>query len=182
MKEAEYLEHIWQDLEKGISKKGHPFKLATLATIVNANELKQRTLVLRAITNQKTLIFYTDFRSNKVSQVLRNSAASLLFYNDEQKLQISLKGKVTIHTKGDLWKEHLSKISKDSEDDYNTLHAPGTTIEEKEELERVSNLNFCLLEFKIFTIDYLQLHKDKDHQRLIFNKTANVWKGDFVVP
>lgn len=182
MKESAYLEHTWHELNKGITVNSHPFRFCTLATSIDKNELKQRTLVLRSITEDKTLVFYTDFRSDKVAQILRNAAGSLLFYHPQKGLQLSLKGKVTILTNGLVWEKHIKNIDQTAKDDYNTLNAPGTVLENPEKLERNSKLNFCVLEFEISTIDYLQLNRDQDHIRLIFNNTANKWKGNFVVP
>jgi len=182
MEETAYLENAWVELEKGISEHGHPFRFCTLATLINRNEIKQRTLVLRRITEDRTLIFYTDFRSDKVTQVFNNAGGSLLFYHHDKSLQLSLQGKVSIHTKDALYKENLERIDKGAVSDYNTVLPPGTTLKKPMYIERDSRINFCILEFRITSIDYLQLHKDSDHTRLIFNRTINTWQGDFVVP
>ncbi len=157
MEESHFLENTWNELNNAITIKDHPFRFCTLATRVDKNELKQRILVLRAITDENTLIFYTDFRSNKVSQILQNSTGSILFYNPEKSLQLSLKGKLSINTKGSLWEAHVKKIENKAKDDYNTVQPPGSILENSTDLERYSRLNFCVLEFKIKTIDYLAI-------------------------
>ena len=84
------------ELRKGTSKKGHPFRYFTLATIGQGPIPRLRTVVLRRVSEDFKLIFYTDRRSKKIQHIKENSSVSLLFYHPKQLLQLKIEGKADI--------------------------------------------------------------------------------------
>ena len=70
MKE-QLLDKIHRELINGYVKKKHPFRYFSLAT-VEENQPMQRTVVLRKVLKDFTLVFFTDSRSAKVEQLLKN--------------------------------------------------------------------------------------------------------------
>ena len=83
--EQEILEKVKFELINGYAKKRHPFRYFTLSTIHN-NSPRQRTVVLRKLLDDFTILFYTDKRSTKIEDLNMNNAVSALFYQQKKLL------------------------------------------------------------------------------------------------
>lgn len=87
----------WIRLVNGAVKSRDPFHTPAVATI-NNGEVHMRTVVLRrALPLIKVLRFHTDIRSNKWKELESTPAISLLFYDASSRIQLRVKGKVTLH-------------------------------------------------------------------------------------
>lgn len=160
----------------------HPFTVCSLATITKNGDVKQRTVNFRKLTSSRSLLFYTDSRSAKVSHLHNNPSASVLFYNPVIQLQIYISGKVIIHTHNSLWEDHRLKIEGKSINDYNTKSPPGKKIKNPVSVKRTTDLNFALLELRPDFIEYLKLKIDPNRVRAIFKKNEEEWEKTFLVP
>lgn len=176
------LEEAWKELKDATTLKGHPFRFCSLATAGNIENIMQRTVILREITESKTLIFYTDKRSGKVNQIKINPFGSVLFYNPKKSLQLIIKGEIEIIVRGENWGDHKSKIEGKSTNDYNSKLSPGEAVKNPFILNRSDELNFSLLEFKPLSIEYLKLKNNTNHLRAVFNLNEDNWEETFLVP
>ncbi len=172
----------WAALNFAASGKEHPFNCCSLATIGKNASVRQRTVILRGITEEKSLLFYTDLRSTKIKQLQQNPKANGLFYDPKIQLQLIFKGEIVIHTNDELWEEHRDKIDGKAINNYNSLLPPGKPIKNPFTVERTQRLNFALLEFKPIRMEFLKLKEDSNHLRARFRFEEGIWKQTFLVP
>ena len=175
---------VFSELEKGASKKKHPFKNVVLTT-VNKKMPISRWVVFRKLTSQQNLLIYTDFRSEKIKNLEKNSYCGLLFYNNKQGLQIYFNTTSTIHQKNDLTKKYWHGIVGTSSENYTTKYPPGSPINNIDEGHKIDkdlkDKYFSIIELCPIKMSVLQLRRD-GHVRASFTKINNEWKGSFIVP
>ncbi|HSM63677.1 MAG TPA: pyridoxamine 5'-phosphate oxidase family protein [Gillisia sp.] len=175
-------QEAWKALNLAASGKENPFNFCTLATLGKNASVSQRTVILRGITEDKSLLFYTDLRSTKIKQIQRNPKANCLFYDPKNQLQLIFKGEIIIHKDDEIWEEHKDRIDGNSINNYNSLLAPGKPIKNPFTVERTETLNFGLLEFKPVRMEYLKLKEDSNHLRARLLLDKGIWKQTFLVP
>lgn len=175
------LEEVKQELVSGPSKKRHPFRYFTLATLKNG-EPKQRTVVLRKTLADLSLVFYTDKRTEKIKELQSNAKFSALFYHPKKLLQIRVEGKAELIKDADEIAKYWHTVQQASRKDYTSSKAPGTPINNPEEVAYESEENyFCPVKLVPNSIEYLQL-KRPNHVRVLFSKTDKDWFSEFLVP
>jgi pyridoxamine 5'-phosphate oxidase len=178
----QFLDEAKDELQKSLVKKGHPFRYFTLATVGLDKMARLRTVVLRKITQDLKLIFYTDRRSKKITHITENSKVSLLFYHPKLMLQLKIEGKARIVSDEDVLKTYWNGIQPNSRKDYITQQAPGSTLKSPDKVEYLDEGNyFCIVEIEPFKIEYLKL-KRPNHLRVRFSKDNDKWDGEFLVP
>ncbi|WP_029489570.1 pyridoxamine 5'-phosphate oxidase family protein [Aquimarina agarivorans] len=169
---------LFNELNTGIKTPKHPYRYACLASVSEQIPI-QRMVVVRNI-NDNSITIYTDSRTKKVTDFIKNTNASLLFYNYEQMKQIQLKGSISVETNvnSELW----DTISEKAQRDYTTNLAPGTEINHPKDVAyQKEYIHFCKLTFTFSKIDYLEI-KRPNHIRASFRLENNVWDGNFIVP
>ena len=174
----------WNDL-KTLCKPDHDFYTAVLSTI---NEVKpsSRIIVIREIQlDLNKLIFYTDFRSEKVKQLKQNPNCQLLFYNRESRYQLILSCKANLEEDSDVVDGHWQNIGR--KDAYQTLDAPGTVLESltsaaiiDPELADGGKDNFAVFACMIEQINVLQIGSPNKRYRFILKDGE--WQSLNLVP
>ena len=169
--------NIFNEIEKGITISGHPFKFGCLSSILN-NSPEQRMVVIRKLIHNE-LTIYTDKRSPKVDQFISNPKASILFYDTSKMTQIILKGSITINEDKnlDIWK-HIPEFA---HKDYTTSLAPGTPITTSKSDYKPEVPNFCYLQFNFNYIEYLSIGNPYN-TRAQFKLIDAEWEGSYMVP
>ncbi len=170
------------ELQRGVHKKGHSFRYGTLATVGLETMPRLRTVVLRKVSEDLKLTFFTDKRSKKLIHIKENNKVSMLFYDPKQLLQLKVEG--LAYTIGDatILKKYWSGVQPNSRKDYTTKHAPGSSISNHDKVEYLDDENyFCIVEIEPFRIEYLKL-KRPHHLRVQFSKKEEEWVGEFLVP
>ena len=172
---------IWKLLEIGLSNRNDPFHLPAFICS-NQNSVSGKIVVLRGVNKEnKNLWFHTDVRSNKIKILKKNPSASFLFYNKSEKVQLRVSVNIIINYKNNFTNQSWKKTAHMSRQCYLGEISPGTealeptsgltddidnskyTIEESE----VGYKNFCIIEGKIKSIEWLYL-ASKGHRRAIF--------------
>ncbi len=177
-----FFQELKEELQKGATKKGHPFHYFTLGTVGLDPMARLRTVVLRKVSEDLVLTFYTDKRSKKITHIKENNKISLLFYHPEKLLQLKIEGIATITTDAATRKKFWDNIELNSRKDYITKDAPGSAIEDPDTLEYLKDENyFCVVEINPFKVEYLKL-KRPNHLRIRFSKNENEWQSEFLVP
>ncbi|MFS4415139.1 pyridoxamine 5'-phosphate oxidase family protein [Maribacter sp. 2307ULW6-5] len=177
-----FFEEAKDALQKGVVKKGHPFRYFTLGTVGLDSVARLRTVVLRRITPDLKLVFYTDRRSKKVLHIKENPKVSCLFYHPKQLLQLKLEGHATIVKDQKTLEKYWHGVPPNNRKDYLTQQAPGTALKNPDELQYLNEENhFCLVEVELFKMEYLKL-KRPNHLRIRFSKEGGAWQGTFLVP
>ncbi|WP_276391191.1 pyridoxamine 5'-phosphate oxidase family protein [Eudoraea chungangensis] len=181
-KTDQLFEEVVQELDKGVTEKGHPFRTFVLGTTGLEKIARQRTVVLRGLTKDLEICFYTDYRSKKVVHIKENNKVGLLFYHPEKRLQIKLEGLARIVSNTSEVLERWNTMSKTAKKDYTTTKAPGSELGDSEPLEFLSERNyFCEVQIKPFKIEYLKLQAPQ-HLRIRFSSSHGLWNGEFLVP
>jgi len=177
----ETFEALILELEKGIHTKGHPFRYFTLGTINSTNEPKLRTVVLRELNSDLKVVFYTDNRSPKVSQLQANDKVSALFYHPDKLIQIIIQGKTTVITNQEVLEPYWNKVLPHARKDYTSMLAPSTLLDNKKTIQYKQENHFSIIEITPYTIEVLDLKKP-NHQRVLFQKENKKWNGKLLVP
>ena len=179
--ELEFLEKARRELINGYAKKRHPFRYFTIATM-HGDAPRQRTVVLRKLLPDFSLLVYTDKRSKKVKDIMQNPAVSALFYHPKQLLQLRVDANAKLITDKEQLQRYWQNIPENSRKDYITTVAPGTEISNPDHVSYDPDTNyFKALRLIPNTIEYLQL-KRPNHLRIRFTKDVGEWTGQFLVP
>ncbi len=179
-------EKIFNDLKDelkiGLTEKNHPFKLATLATVGLDKMARLRTVVVRQLSDDLNITFYTDKRSKKVTHIIENNKVSMLFYHPEKRIQLKMEGIATIIKNLEILEKHWAKISENAKKDYTTDKAPGSSIKQNDKVEYLNDTHhFCLINIELRKIEYLKLNTDQ-HTRIRYSLNNGIWTSEFLVP
>ncbi|TFV96167.1 general stress protein [Algoriphagus kandeliae] len=185
-KESDSLEEIWQvvkhELHRGALDAKHPFHWVNLGT-VSSDFPSVRTVVLRKVSEEFHFFVYTDYRSEKCSDLKINPNATLHFYHPKKQVQIRVKAQTKLHYQDELAREIWRTIPAQRRSEYSAAKAPGTPIPHFQAGSKEGNPSdhfLCVLEFLPIEIELLQLQR-KGHLRLFFSKKEN-WQGTWMVP
>lgn len=176
------LEDIWSSIKdhlgQGIARRGHPFRLMTLATMDRNYIPCQRTVVLRAFdSGSMTLRFYTDTRSAKVIHLSDSPNCNIHFYHSRLRMQLSISAIATQVDENQV-SEILENLNHTK--DYRSIEAPGSLLNFIDDLAYADEIHFTAIDLKCMQIDFLQL-SDSDHARVRFQRKFG-WQGQWLVP
>lgn len=102
---GEILKTIWKNIDLGTIQRRHPFHTPVFGTM-DGNEPSLRVVVLRRFWRKPAMLaFHSHKGSPKIAQIKANPNVYWLFYNAEEKFQIRIKGKASIHLSDDLAEE-----------------------------------------------------------------------------
>lgn len=188
------LAHVWGMLGRGSADKRHPYRYPALATY-GSKGIQQRIVVLREIDrSSRTLISYSDLRTQKLADISFHPETSWLFYDHGTKEQIRATSTMYIHHQDERALKVWEQIPPKGRADYIGPLPPGTSSQ-----QYVANLpddfmaeptqentaqgvnNFCLLKAEVKSIDFLKLMKD-GHVRASFLWQQNTWAMQWVAP
>jgi pyridoxine/pyridoxamine 5'-phosphate oxidase len=174
--------NIQEELKKGSTQLSHPFRYFTLGTVGLDRLARQRTVVLRKVSDELQLSFYTDFRSKKIIHIKENNKVGLLFYHPEMLLQLKVEGIAKIIKGKAIEETYNNDIPEKARKDYTTALAPGTPLEDPKLIEYLKEENhFCVVEVTPYKIEYLKLQQP-EHLRVRFSMRQELWNGEFLVP
>ncbi|MCM4169954.1 pyridoxamine 5'-phosphate oxidase [Arenibacter sp. TNZ] len=177
-----YLQEIREELQKGPTEKDHPFKFFTFSTVGLDQVARLRTVVLREVSKDLKLTFYTDKRSKKITHIKENKKVSLLLYHPSKLIQIKIEGTAAFKDDNDTKEKYWSKLDTLAKKQYTTTRSPGSNLINPQNLEYLSEENhFCLVEITPYKIEYLKLSQP-NHIRVRFSKVGNLWESEYLVP
>lgn len=179
-------EVFWDELKEKLqgigSDKDHPFRYATLGTVGLESMPRLRTVVIRDVSKDLTLTFYTDKRSKKIVHIKENNRVSLLFYDPEHLLQLKVEGIASIVRDEFLLSGYWNEMHPKNKKDYTTRSAPGSDLSNPDNVEYLQEgHHFCMVRIEPFKIEYLKL-KRPNHLRIRFSREEGDWFGEFLVP
>ncbi len=179
---ANYLEEIREELQKGYTEKDHPFRYFTLATVGLDRVARLRTVVLRKVSDNLKLTFYTDKRSKKITHIKENKGVSLLLYHPTKLLQLKIEGTATYRDDDATKEEYWGKLDSYAKKQYTTSRSPGSNLTDPNDMEYLNGENhFCLVEITPYKIEYLKLSRPH-HIRVRFSKVGIQWENEYLVP
>jgi len=177
-----FFQELSEELKKGVAQKGHAFRYFTLATVGLDQVARLRTIVLRNVSEELQLTFYTDSRSKKMIHLQENKKVGLLFYNPENMMQIRIEGMAKVVNDEETKEKYWNGVKNKSRKDYTTTSAPGTTLANPDQLEYLDDEDhFCIVEITPFKIEYLKL-KSPHHIRVRYSWEVDFWEREYLVP
>lgn len=177
-----HFDDLRDQFHQGLHINGHPFRFATLGTTGLDNEPQLRMVVIREVTENFVFRFYTDARTEKIKQLKKNNQTSLLFYHQTAFIQVKVSGRATIVTDKTTLQNHWKNLPLHAHKDYSTTAAPGSSIENPEEITFLQDQNhFSIVEITATRMEYLKLNTTQ-HLKVQFLKTDSEWYGEFLVP
>ncbi len=175
-------EKIKEELKKGAFEKRHYFKYFTLATTGVDKYARLRLVVLRNVSDDFKLTFFTDKRSKKVLHIKENNRVCLLFYHHKKMVQLRIEGTAQVSTNQFEIKKTWDKMDSEKKKDYLSKEAPGSSIKNPDSLEFLNDGDFfSIVEIAPFRIEYLKL-KPSGHVKIKYEKTDKGWSSEHLVP
>lgn len=169
-----------------------------VATIGSDGGPSQRVMILRHVGwQERSLRFHTDARSTKLDDLTNNSAASVLIYDPEPKIQLRLSGSAVVHREGAAVDAAWSQSTNFARRCYLAEQAPGVVVEQPTsglpksvegrqpddaELAPARD-NFAILLFTFHTLEWLYL-ANSGHRRARWqwDSGAADWRGHWLAP
>ena len=99
----------WSMLDEAVANRNSPFRIPVFIC-ANQDEIDGRIVVLRKSDRDNNLLqFHTDYRSSKINIIKKNSNASLVFYDKEEKIQLRVKVECIINNQNSVSEESWRK-------------------------------------------------------------------------
>ena len=158
-----YAQQIDSLLKKAIAAPESRLHWVTLASVHSTKQYTEpdlRMVVLRAVDEDRNLLFYTDSRSPKTDQFKSNPKASVLLFDPTSMMQLRIFGEVRVDTDSELQLNALEQLTADSRINYSTLDAPGTPSASWVIRHDAQKTHFALLTFQSQTFDLLHLRRE----------------------
>jgi len=177
-----YYKKIVDSLRAAVEEKSHPFKIFTLGTVGLDRMARLRTVVLRDITANQELLFYTDKRSKKVTHIKENNKVGLLFYDQENKIQLKAEGVASLIKDEDILAGYWKGIAEVNRKDYTTTTPPGSIVKHPDDVEYLKDKDyFTAVKVTLFKLEYLQL-QPISHIKIRYSKIEGNWVSEYLVP
>ena len=174
-------------LDSAISANAHSpaSRFAQLATISPDGRPANRTLVFRGFLDPSdSLIFVTDVRSRKYSDLKANPWAELSWYFSETREQFRLLGRVEFVSTGEAVARVWQSLSESSRRSF-TWPEPGQSRAHPSSYDHLPTenppSNFVLLLLSPDHVDLLDL-RPFPHERKVFRKRDQRWTEESVNP
>lgn len=95
---GEILKRIWKNLDLGTLQRKHPFHLPVFGSVCD-QEPSLRIVVLRRFWRRPPMLaFHAHIGSPKIEHLKANPNVYWLFFHPEDRFQVRIKGKATLHT------------------------------------------------------------------------------------
>jgi hypothetical protein len=183
------LEQAFLSISNGVNDSKSYFHNPTICTF-EGQDISARTVVLREFSEKDRILrFHTDQRSPKISQIKENSNATVHAYDQEEKIQIRLKGSIEIHHQNSVTKNAWENTREMSKECYSVKDSPSKEIENPDEFDIDKNQinrekgyeNFVV---NLFTFKYLEILylKRSGHRRAVFEWENNQIKKNWLIP
>ena len=174
-------QQIWKELGRASVDRHHEWRTPVLATVGCDGSPNARKVVLRKVdASQQTLCFYTDARSEKVSELTKEPKVVFVFWSHRLNWQLRVKAEISITTEGPELQTLWQRVQQSaSAADYMASAAPGTKRPEGYCAAQTlsGDHHFALLNSQVLQMDWLELgHGGHWRARL----SADTW--EWLVP
>ncbi|MAL18323.1 MAG: hypothetical protein CL670_02600 [Balneola sp.] len=183
------IEEAWgkvlSELNAASKNPGHAFRYLSLATVDAKDQPSQRMVVLRKFSQHNRFTIYTDARSGKVEDLIDNNSVSLLFYDHDQKLQVTVKGSAKVLSDGEGNLNHWTESGSKGTHSYTSVKSPGEVIQKPDEAYEWNledSEHFCVIHIESHSMEFLQLDGHR-HLRSFRELSSNgSWKERWIAP
>ena len=170
---ANFIDSAIKHIQRGVVDRKSFFRNPVLASTDGQN-IFQRIVVMREFNfEKKSIVIFTDSKSQKVGQVLNHPKCNLLFWDPRKKLQISVQSKSHIKKKNS---HYWSKINDRQQKDYTVNPPPKSEIKAHDDYEFSDQNRFTVIDLTFESMDVLQL-SDQGHIRAThdFENNTQSW-------
>ncbi len=183
------LEKAFLTISNGVDDAKSYFHTPTVCTF-EGQDISARTVVLRDFNEQERVLrFHTDQRSPKISQIKENNSATVHAYDQEEKIQIRLKGSIEVHHQDSITEKAWENTREMSKECYSVKDSPSKKIDnpiefdiDKNQIDREMGYeNFAVNLFTFQCLEILYL-KRAGHRRAIFEWHNNEIKKNWLIP
>jgi pyridoxamine 5'-phosphate oxidase len=158
---------VWQELARATKDRHHHWKTPILASIGLDGYPQARTIVLRhADQAQWILDAYTDLRSPKCHELVKDNRAHLVFWSAKLRWQLRVSVNTSVHLDGEYVRVAWARMSRSkSSKDYLRDEAPGSAISSNNvdgssSVSAPNNHYLAVLRFQVISMDWLELGRD----------------------
>jgi hypothetical protein len=164
----------WRELDGAAHDRLHPWRVLVLATR-DGDRADARSVVVReAVEDRRELIFYTDDRSAKVTQIHACPEGTLVAWHPGHGWQMRLSVRLRVENTGLDVSSRWARVKLSSAaNDYLAALPPGTPVD-RYQPERGSREHFAVVTASVHSIDWLELHPD-GHRRARLAGTDSQW-------
>ena len=161
-----------------MKNKKSAFHYPTIGTS-NGKDFNLRTVILRKVIKEnRTIIFFTDFRSKKIKELSINNKVKIHIYDKKNQIQIQADGLAKIIRNSKNSKMIWDSLSTYSKAIYLTKNPPGTIIKNaKTNLEKLDHNkgygNFTIVNVEISKIYFLKLNSEINKKAMIKYENKN---------
>jgi len=177
------LTQSWIDLAHGALSAGHAYHTSALASSGDGSP-DVRTVVLReARFARRELVCHTDYRSPKVELIRKRPEVAWLFYDRASRVQLRLKGTVSICHDDDIARVHWEQSARHSRQLYRSARSPGSVSPGPGFTPWIEGgfANFAVLVCTVSELDWLYL-REGGHMRARFDWRGESWQGAWLTP
>ena len=162
---------LWRELQSAPRNKQHPWRAPVLAT-TDGQVADARTVILREVNaEQATLLMYSDARAGKVVQIAAHPHGTIVMWSPALGWQLRLRVHLHTVTDGLLLSSRWAQLKlSPAANDYLSSQPPGDVIDHALSA-RGERAYFALLEARVLSIDWLELHA-QGHRRARFGNDA----------
>jgi hypothetical protein len=162
---------LWRELLAAPRDKQHPWRAPVLAT-TDGEVGDARTVILRDVDQaQATLLVYTDARAGKVAQIAAHPHGTLVLWSPKLGWQLRVRVHLSVVTDGLELSSRWAQLKlTPAANEYLSSQAPGDALDVAIG-SRGERAYFALLEARVLSIDWLELHA-QGHRRARFGKDA----------
>ena len=169
-------------LDDAVTNRKSPFRIPVFIC-GDQSDFDGRIVVLRKTNKENKIVqFHSDIRSDKIKKIKKNTNASFLFYDKEEKIQVRLKVECMVNHSNKVTEESWSTTKHISRKCYLVNNSPGSessiptsglkpeldNFEFTKEQSEEGYKNFTVIQCKIKIIEWLYLAA-KGHRRAIFD-------------
>ena len=183
------LEKAFLTISNGVDDSKSYFHTPTVCTF-EGQDISARTVVLRGFNEQERLLrFHTDQRSPKIFQIKENNSATVHAYDQDEKIQIRLKGTIEVHHQDSVTEKAWKNTREMSKECYSVKDSPSKKIDNPTEFDIDKNKidrdmgykNFAVNLFIFQCLEILYL-KRSGHRRAIFEWDKDEMKKNWLIP
>ena len=171
----EQLADAWRGLAEAVGNGRHEWHLPVIASVGVDGRPEARTVVLRAADfESRTLVFHTDRRSPKISEIEASGRLAWAFYDRASKTQLRISGATTVHSSDEVADAGWARTALSSRRCYLAPHAPSGVLEAwhpnlpdglhasrpDAETSEAGRRNFALVRTRVDRLERLELHHD----------------------
>jgi len=176
--EGEIVQRIWTELQRATVDRHHEWRTPVLATICPQGVPQARTVVLRgADANASQLIFFTDSRSHKVTELRAAPAAVFVFWSKRLSWQLRVQVQSQVHIAGARVEEAWARVSQSAAaGDYLAARAPGSALHQAAASEPGPH-HLAVVTADVVQMDWLDLAREGHRRARVVGNTL-----DWLVP